>query len=500
MDTLALYQKYLREISKLNSAVALLVWDQRTYIPKGGHEARAEVVGKLSTMAFEMSVSDELGGYLEALEGQDGLSEAQQASVRVVGKQYRRTKAIPATLFEQYVIDRSKSEAAWEQAKESGNFAQFEPHLTKMVDYAKQFAEYYGYEDCAYDALLEEFEPGMTCRELKTIIEPLREQLVPLLRRLMEDGTAPDGSQLAGSFPVDKQHELSLRALRAMNYDFDHGRMDDTVHPFTIGIAPGDVRVTNRFIETMPLSGLMSAMHEGGHALYDLGMPAELHYLGLGNGASFGFHESQSRMWENMVGRSLPFWTLFRDEVVDVFPQLSSATAEELYRAANVVQPSLIRVEADEVTYNLHIMVRFEIEQALFDGSLAVSDLPDAWNAAMEKYLGVRPSNNAEGVLQDVHWSGGMFGYFPSYMLGNLYAAQLYAAIRRDMPDLDERIARGDTKSLLDWTREKIHLMGQIHEPADLIQEVTGEPLSPSYFLDYIKAKFFPIYGLSVDS
>ncbi|MBN1858657.1 carboxypeptidase M32 [Candidatus Bipolaricaulota bacterium] len=496
MDTLNQYEKYLREISKLNSAVALLVWDQRTYIPKGGHEARAEVVGKLSTMAFEMSVSDELGGYLEALERQDGLSEAQAASVRVVGKQYRRTKAIPATLFEQYVIDRSRSEAAWEEAKANGDFALFKPHLAKMVDYAKQFAEYYGYQDCPYDALLDEFEPGMTSRELKTIVEPLREKLVPLLRRLMEDGTPPDGSLIEGSFPLDRQHELSLRALRAINYDFEHGRMDDTVHPFTIGIAPGDVRITNRFIETMAISGLMSALHEGGHALYDLGMPAELHHLGLGNGASFGIHESQSRMWENMVGRSLPFWKLFRRDLVDVFPQLSSATAEDLYRAVNVVQPSLIRVEADEVTYNLHIMVRFEIEQALFDGSLAVADLPDAWNTAMEKYLGVRPSNNAEGVLQDVHWSGGMFGYFPSYMLGNLYSAQLLATIKREIPDLDARIESGDTKALLDWTREKIHRYGQIHEPKDLILKVTGESLSPSYFLDYIEAKFFPIYGL----
>jgi carboxypeptidase Taq len=490
------YTALLTEIDRLNSAVSLLQWDQRTHIPARGHTGRAKVIGKLTKMSFELATSDRLGGLLEELAGRDDLSEQQRASVRVVGREYRRHKAIPPDLFERFTVDRVISESAWEAARKASDFAAFAPHLKKMVEYAQQFADRFGYEDSPYDALLEEYEPGMTAAALEAITAPLRGELVPFLQRLMEDGTAPDTSFLDRSFPVAAQRALAAEALQTIGYDFDAGRIDDTTHPFTIGIGPGDVRVTNRYHEKIVLSGLFSALHEGGHATYGQGIPDALRPLGLADGASYGIHESQSRLWENMVGRSLPFWRSFRPAVVKAFPTLGAHTAEELFRAANVVAPSLIRVEADEVTYNLHIMLRFELEVALLNGSLAVRDLPGAWREAMRRYLGVVPDCNADGVLQDVHWSAGMIGYFPSYLLGNLYAAQLFAAAERAAPDLASKLGRGETQDLLRWMRDAVHRYGRMYDPDDLIERVTGKALESSYFLEYVRTKYSEVYRL----
>lgn len=496
MDTLAAYKEHLREIGKLESALSLLNWDQRTNLPRKGHPARAEVIGKLTKMVFSLSVSDKLGEYLEKLQGQDGLTEVERASVRVVGKAYLRHKAIPPAFYEEYAIAAARSETAWEEAKEKSDFELFKPHLERMVDYARKFAEYYGYDESPYDALIEEFEPGMTSAELKTIIEPLRSELVPFIKRLMEEGKRPKDGFMQGTFPEEMQRTLSLKALSAMNYDFDAGRLDQTVHPFTTTIGPSDVRITTRYLPHNVLSGLASSMHEGGHALYDQGIPDDLRWSGLDEGASFGIHESQSRMWENLVGRSRPFWTFFAPIAGEVVPQLSVVSAEDLYRAVNIVKPSLVRVEADEVTYNLHIMLRFELEQALITGEINVSDLPGLWRDAMKRYLGVVPEDDAHGVLQDVHWSSGLFGYFPSYMLGNLYSAQFFAAARREITDLDEQIAGGKLSELLAWLRENIHQYGKMYEPKELVERITGEAPNSSHFVRYIVDKYTDVYGL----
>ncbi len=496
MDTLVAYKEHLREIGKLESAVSLLGWDQRTNLPRKGHPARAEVIGKLTKMVFELSVSDKLGEYLSELESRDSLSQVEQASVRVVGKAYRRHKAIPPAFYEEYAVAAARSETAWEEAKEKSDFSLFKEHLERMVDYARKFAEYYGYKDSPYDALIEEFEPGMTSTELKTIIAPLREELVPFIKRLMQEGKRPDDTFMRGTFPDDVQRALSLKALEAMNYDFDAGRLDPTVHPFTTTIGPGDVRITTRFLPHNILSGLASSMHEGGHALYDQGIPDELRWSGLDEGASFGIHESQSRTWENLVGRSRSFWKFFAPIAGEIIPQLSSASAEDLYRAANIVEPSLVRVEADEVTYNLHIMLRFELEEGLITGKTNVADLPELWRDAMKRYLGVVPEDDAHGVLQDVHWSSGLFGYFPSYMLGNLYSAQFFAAARKDIADFDEKIASGNLSDLLSWLRKNIHQYGKMYEPKELIERVTGEKPDPSYFVRYIVDKYTDVYDL----
>ena len=496
MNTLETYQARVREIAKLNSTLALLYWDQRTYMPSKGHNGRAQLIGQLSKMIFERLTCDELGRCLEHLEERDDLSREDRASVRVIGKAYRRHKAIPSDFYEEFSIARSLSESVWEQAKATSDFALFQPHLKKMVDYSRKLADYYGYEDNPYDALLEEYEPGMTTGELRSVIESLRSELVPFIKRLADKGAPPKRGFLEQPFPIDRQRELSLRALKAIGYDFEAGRLDTTVHPFTIATGPEDVRVTTRYREESLLSGLFTALHEGGHALYGQGLPEALRWSGLDEGASSGIHESQSRMWENLVGRSLAFWTFFRPTVVEVFPELSGVSAEAFYRAANVVEPSFIRVEADEVTYNLHIMLRFEFEENLINGRIAVKDLPSLWREAMERYLSVVPDDDAHGVLQDVHWGGAMFGYFPSYMLGNLYGAQMFAQVKKEIPDLTERITNGEMETLLSWLREKVHHLGKTCEPKELIKDITGEDLNPSYFMDYITAKYEHVYNL----
>jgi len=496
MNTLAAYKKHLQEIGKLESAISLLHWDQRTYLPKKGHAARALVLGKLAKMAFELLVSDQLGHYLQELETQNDLSLEEQASIRVVGKAYRRHKSIPPDIYERFTIARSRSESAWEQAKNTSDFELFQPHLQKMVDFSRQFAELYGYEDNLYDALLEEYEPGMTTNHLRLVIEPLRDKLVPFIKRLREEGTHPCTEVLEGTFPVDQQQKLSSYVLKAMGYDFSAGRLDTTIHPFTISTGPRDTRVTTRFIDNNLFSGIFSTMHEGGHALYQQGIPPKLHWSGLDGGASFGIHESQSRMWENMVGKQLPFLKYFQPILASVFPEFARARPEILYNAVNTVTPSLIRVEADEVTYNLHIMLRFELEEQLINGRINVGDLPELWQDAMKRYLGVVPKDDAHGVLQDVHWSAGMFGYFSSYMLGNLCSAQIFAKVKEEIPDLDEQIANGKSIVLLSWLRKQVHRFGKMYEPQDLLQRVTGERLNPSYFTRYITDKYSQIYKL----
>jgi len=496
LDALTAYKKHLAETAKLSSAQALLNWDQQTHMPRKALAFRSQVSGALSKMIFERSVSDELGRYLEELEKRENLTDEERGSVHRVGKNYRRRKAVPPEFVEEVAIARSSAQAAWAEAKEASDYSLFEPHLEKMVGYARRLADYIGYEDHPYDTLLEDYEPGMTCAELRGIIEPLRQELLPFLERLLRDGAKPESSPFVGSFDIDVQRRLAHRALEVIGYDFAAGGLDDVVHPFTITIGTGDVRVTNRYVENHLGPGLFAALHEGGHALYNQGMRESLLPLGLSRGASNGIHESQSRLIENQIGRSRPFWTFFQPVLAEYFPQFSSVAPDALHAAANIVSPSLIRVEADEVTYNFHIMLRFEIEMGLLDGSIAVTDLPSLWNETIERYLGVVPPDDAQGCLQDVHWSMGAFGYFPSYMLGNLYAAQLLTAIRKEIPTLDDQVASGDFGTLLAWLRREVHDVGAIYEPKELIERITGETLDPSHFIAYVSEKYSEIYKL----
>ena len=496
VDKLTAYKNHLHEMGVIASTLSLLGWDQNTHMPPKGIAARSQVSGRLSKHLFELTVSPEFGKQIEELKGDTSLSVEEKASVRDMAKLHQRRKAIPAELVEEVAIARSQAQAAWAEAREKADFSIFEPLLVKMVDYARRFADYFGYEDHPYDGLLEDYESGMTVEKLTGIIQPLREQLVPFMKRLAADGTPPDMSPIEGSFDVDTQRELARRALEIVGYDFESGTLDDVPHPFTTTIGFNDVRVTNRYLENHITSGLYGGLHEGGHALYNQGMPENLYQLRLNGGASNGIHESQSRMIENQLGRGLPFWKHFQPILAEFFPQFAGVTPEALYKAVNVVEPSFIRVEADEVTYNLHIMLRAELEAGLIAGDIQVADLPKRWNEAMENYLGVTPPNDALGVLQDVHWSMGYFGYFPSYMLGNLYASQMAVKIRQDLPGLDDRIAAGDIMVLINWLRENVHQLGGVYKPDELMNRITGASLDSSHFVRYVVDKYSDIYQL----
>jgi carboxypeptidase Taq len=496
LSTLANYRDHLAEIGKLGSAAAVLGWDLQTHMPPKGAPYRGQVQGKLARMTFELATADALGTYLTELGKDESLTPLEKASVRQNRKAYDRARAVPAQFVEERQIAQSEAQGAWIEARRTNNYALFQPHLEKMVGFARRLAEYYGYKEHPYDALLEDFEPGLTCRQLRAIIEPLRSELVPFLHKLTAEGTAPDASVLDGHYDADALRRLSHRALEIIGYDFEAGALDDVAHPFTMTVGPGDVRITNRYPTESPTPSLYGALHEGGHALYNQGFPAELFALGLANGSSNGIHESQSRMIENQVGRSRPFWQFFQPVLAEYFPKFAAVPAETLYRACNVVAPSLIRVEADEVTYNLHIMLRFEIEAGLVEGSIDVAGLPKRWNQAMKDYLGVVPPNDSVGVLQDVHWSLGYVGYFPSYMLGNLYAAQMLTTIRRSLPRLDDDLRKGNLKPLLGWLRENVHQHGAAYEPDELMKRLTGEPLDSAHFVRYVKEKYGDIYQL----
>jgi carboxypeptidase Taq len=344
---------------------------------------------------------------------------------------------------------------------------------------------------------LPDYEPGLTTEQLRRIVDHLRKELVPFAHSLMEQPNKPDETLLQGHFPESSQRQLCLQILKAIGYDFNKGRLDTTAHPFTTSVGPDDVRVTTHFVIDKFAPALFATIHEGGHALYSQGKDALLKWLYLPRWYSLGIHESQSRMWENIVGRSLPFWKFFYPKLQSVFPHYRNIALEDFYRAINTVKLSPIRIYADEVTYNLHIVLRFEIEEALLRGEIEVKDLPELWNTKMQEYLGIVPENDAKGVLQDVHWSLGYFGYFPTYMLGNLYAAQLFAAAKREITNLEDEIAKGNLKVLLEWLRAKIHRFGLILEAPVLLKEVTGKGPTSEPWLDYIKEKFGKIYRVS---
>ena len=493
------FYDYCKEIASYYSAAALVEWDMRTKMPAKAATDRSEVAGRLARTAFEMSTSPRMAAFVEYFNRPNvdrQLSEVDRRNVYLQTKEYRKISAIPADKYEKFTVACSKGQFVWQEAKAKSDFAMFRPYLEEIVGYEKEFVEYCGYDKNRYDTLLDDYEPAVTTDDLKVIIDGLKAELVPFLRRLQEEGTRPDTSFLKGTFDKASQEKISLDILTAMTYDFEAGRIDETAHPFTTGIGSGDVRVTTHYYDHEVTSAFFSTMHEGGHALYEQGISEEYHWMPLHKGASMGIHESQSRTWENLVGRSEAFWKFYYPRFQAAFPQFDSVPLEAFYKGVNVAEPSLIRTEADEVTYNLHIMLRFEIEEALINGRVQVADLPELWNAKMQEYLGVVPPDDGHGVLQDVHWAGGLFGYFPSYMLGNLYAAQFFATARQEIPDLDGEIAAGHLSVLREWQKSKIHQYGALYDPKDLIVRVTGKPLDYHYFTDAIKAKYSRIYGI----
>jgi carboxypeptidase Taq len=491
---------HVKKMSSYNEAIGLIHWDLRTGAPKNGVEQRSEVLGVLSSEVFALSTSEKMEEYLQTLsspEAQQQISEITKKSVDECKKDFERNKKVPAKEYKEYVILQSKSESAWETAKHESDFTSFQPYLEKLVDYNKKFIGYWGYEGNKYNTLLDDYEPGVTVDVLDQVFGQLRSSIVPLVQAIAESSNKPTTDFLYQPFPKDKQREFSLAVLKELGYNFQSGRLDETVHPFATGLNPGDVRVTTKYDENDFRSAVFGTIHECGHALYEQNISPELIGTPLSSGTSMGIHESQSLFYENFVGRNPHFWKrnydLFKKYAQGQFNDVS---LEDFYRAINESKPSLIRIESDELTYPLHIMVRYEIEKGLFNDEIQVRDLPEIWNNKMEEYLGVRPENDANGVLQDVHWSGGAFGYFPSYALGYMYAAQIKEAMLKDLPNFDQLLEEGNLVAIREWLTEKVHRHGRMKKPLEILKDVTGEGLNAQYLIQYLQKKYNGIYEL----
>lgn len=499
MSTSVEFLEYMRKIQSYSEAIGLMYWDLRTGAPKKGVDQRSQVIGTLSSEVFDMQTSDKLEEMLNQLEKEfDSLDEITQKSYEKAKKDFNMSKKIPAKEYREYVILTSKAESVWEEAKGKNDFNMFLPYLKDIVETTRRFVTYWGVkDDNPYNTLLDQYEPGLTTEIIDEVFGELRSKIVPLVKKIAESKNQPTTDFLFEHFPKDKQKEFSLDILKQLGYDFEAGRLDATVHPFATGLNRGDVRITTKYDEKDFRSAVFGTIHECGHALYEQNISADLEGLPLCSGTSMGIHESQSLFYENFVGRNENFWKHNYESLQSYAPeQFGNVSSEDFLKAINEAKPSLIRIEADELTYALHIMIRYEIEKGLFNGDMKVEDLPQIWNDKYEEYLGVRPSTDAEGVLQDVHWSGGAFGYFPSYALGFLYASQLNAAMLKDIPNFDELCATGNLESIKEWLTDKVHRHGSMKKPLEILQDATGEGLNASYLVEYLEEKYTRIYQL----
>ena len=488
----------LREIELLDSCSDLLHWDQETYMPEGGADHRAEQLALLAGMVHAKNTSPELGELLGELEGSALVSDPQSpaaVNVRETRRTYERATKVPTKLVEEIARTTSLARSPWVEARTKSDFSIFQPWLEKIVALKQQEAEALGYDQHPYDALLDDYEPGATSAGLATLFDPLRSVLSDLLKRIVDSPVMAPVEILARRYPITDQETFGRRAAEAIRFNFTNGRLDVTTHPFCSGIGPGDTRITTRYDEHDFGNALFSILHECGHGIYDQGLDPEHFGTPMGSAVSLGVHESQSRLWENYVGRSRAFWQHFLPQAQATFPEaLSDVSQEDFYRAINDVRPSFIRTESDEVTYNLHIFLRFELERGLITGDLQASDVPQAWNDTFERDFGLRPPDDARGCLQDIHWSGGGIGYFPTYTLGNLYGAQFFARARAELGNLDGAFSRGEFEPLKTWLNEKIHRQGQRWRGEPLVEVVTGSPPSYESLAEHLETKYGELY------
>ena len=500
-----MYEELLQLSGKaalLGSCGSVLGWDRETYMPTKGAEHRAEQLSLLAGMVHEMSTAPRLGELLDALrdcrfEGADAV--VRQANVREMIRTWKRAVCLPGRLVSELARVTALAQQNWVEARSSGDFGVFQPWLEQIISLKREEASAVGIPSGgeAYDALLEEYEPGATSSEIAEVFSGLRQQIVPLLAAVGESSRRAPVEILHRDYDVSKQEQLARGAAELIGFDFAAGRLDTTAHPFCSGMGPGDCRLTTRYDGTFFSGSFFGTLHEAGHGLYEQGLPAAAFGTPAGTAVSLGIHESQSRLWENLVGRSRAFWEGFLPRAKQIFPEsLGDVSLTDFHFAVNSVSPSFIRVEADEVTYNLHIMLRFDLERALIDGSLSVADLPVAWEDRFEHDFGIRPQTAADGCLQDIHWSAGLFGYFPTYALGNMYASQLFAAASQQLGDLHRQIREGEFQPLLTWLRTHIHQHGQVYSAAELIQRASGEPLSDKPLVRHLHERFSPLYGL----
>ena len=489
-----------REQALLGFCSALLGWDEQTHMPPGGAENRSAQLALLAGLQHSRATDPRNGELLGELESSGRFSDKESAeavNIREIRRSYDRKVKLPQTLVEELARVTSKAHLEWVEARRTDDFKTLQPTLALIFDLKRQEAECLGYQDTPYDALIDEYEPGAKSAELAKVFAALRAELVPLVAAIAGSPRKPDVTILKRDYPVGLQRMFGETVASSFGFDFKRGSLDTTEHPFCTGIGPGDTRITTRFDPKNFSDAFFGILHEVGHGLYEQGLEPSNHGTPMGEAVSLGIHESQSRLWENVVGRSRPFWEFWFPIAQRVFHQaLSNVSLDAFHFAINEVKPSLIRVQADEVTYNLHVLIRFEIELALLKGDLLIADLPSAWNEKYEHYLGIKPEGDAEGCLQDIHWSAGLIGYFPTYTLGNINAAQLVEAAARDLGDLSASFRRGDTSALLDWLRTKIHQQGQRHRATTLIERVTGSPTDHRPLIASLKSKYGSLYQI----
>jgi carboxypeptidase Taq len=490
---------HLAPVQDLRMAANVLEWDQETYMPEGGATARAHQVATLRRLAHEAFTAPETARLLEAAEAAAGDLDPhsdEAALVRVVRRDLDKATRLPARLVSELAEASAHAKEAWKAASAASRFSVFAPHLERLVALSREQADRLGYTDHPYDALLDLYEPGATTADVATLFESLRQRLVPLVQ-VIAGAAAPDDTFLHAAYPEDRQWAFMLTVLAGIGYDLHRGRLDVSAHPFTTTFSIGDVRLTTRVDPHHFPTAFFGMLHEAGHGLYEQGIAPVWERTPLAEGASLGVHESQSRLWENLVGRAAPFWRHYFPQARQFFPEALAGVEEAAFVAAlNRVQPSHIRVEADEVTYPLHVLLRFEVETALMDGSLAVADVPARWNERFEALLGLAVPDDAHGCLQDVHWALGAFGYFPTYTLGTLMSVQLFEAARRDLGDLPAQIGAGDFAPLLAWLRTHVHQYGRARTADEIVRGATGGPLSAEPWLAYVEGKFGALYGL----
>lgn len=492
-DTLTALKSRLADVNALHSAISIFEWDQQTYMPKGGAEARAEHVGILSRMAHETFTADETRKLLDGSKGA-AKDENEVAMLKRVQRDLDLATKIPTALVEEKTKLAAHAHEVWVTARANNDFKTFIAILERMFEIAREEAEHLGYKDHIYDALLDQYEEGATAADARAMFDTLRAPTVKLVAEIAAQPPTDDAF-LYGEWDKAKQSEFTEAIVRAVGFDMDRGRQDTAPHPFCAGWSVGDVRLTTRYKPYLG-SAIFGSLHEAGHGMYEQGTPATWDRTPLAGGVSLGLHESQSRTWENIVGRSKAFWKLFLPKLQATFPEVAMVSLDTFYKAINRVQPSLIRVEADEVTYNLHVMTRFELECDLLTGTLAVKDLPEVWNEKYREYLGVTPSTDSEGCLQDVHWSQGSIGYFPTYSMGNLLSYQIWNALKKDIPDPDAHIEKGDFAPILQWLQEKLYTKGRKFTPKEIVMQITGKPMGADDYLTGLHAKYREIYGI----
>ena len=487
----------LKKKRALEHSMSLIQWDLETEAPKLAIAKASEVLGILSGDVYALATSPEMDNYLKTLEKNlNELNEIEKKVVTECRKEYLKLVKIPKNEYEEYSILVAKAQSVWEESKKSNDFSLFKPYLEKLIETNKRFINYRGFDEHPYDTLLDDYEPGMTVKKLDEFFGVLKSEIVPLLKKIQDSRVIIESSFLNLDYDMEKQKEFSKFLAEYIGFDFNRGILKESVHPFTLNFDKNDVRITTHYAKKNILASIYSTIHEGGHAIYEQGIGEDLYNTILGSGVSMGVHESQSRFYENLVGRSQEFWKPIYGKLVELFPDnLKDIDLNSFFKAINRVENSLIRIEADELTYSLHIMIRYEMEKDIFQNDIDIDELPELWNKKVKNYLGIDVKNNSEGILQDVHWSAGLFGYFPSYALGNAYASQIFDTMKNDL-DVELNLENGELHKIKAYLNENLHRFGKLKDPNELIKNFSGEELNAKHFTDYLKRKFSEIYGL----